>query len=198
MSIVNIWTCIQFVQCCGWSGAEVWYCVYCVVPSCDLVFGSHLLFFVLSQTPDCYLSSGRESENMRDDEGRRCMCVCFCACLCMHLPVCMLRGGGGGLLCSHSSDSALVTGWRGWWKGRVGERRGENIEVKRWGRSRHSRWVVCVCEEEENSVCWWRKKQRMTNEGEGGGWRRKETKADTDFSLCSIIWTVTHSWFRPV
>lgn len=67
--------------------------MYCVVPSCDLVFGSHLLFFVLSQTPDCYLSSGRESENMRDDEGRRCMCVCFCACLCMHLPVCMLGGG---------------------------------------------------------------------------------------------------------
>lgn len=51
---------------------------------------------------------------MGAEEGR-CVSVCFCACLCMHMPVCMLD------LCSHSSESALVTGWRG----TVSERRGE-------------------------------------------------------------------------
>lgn len=92
-------------------------CLHCIVPRCDFVFGSDLLFFVLTQTPDCYLSSGRESEKIRGDEGRRCVCVCVSVsfpCLSMHASAAWMYavegGWGRGVSCSHSSDSASVTG----------------------------------------------------------------------------------------
>lgn len=66
-------------------------CVHCVVPSCDSVFGSHLSFFVLSQTPDCHLSVGRECENMRDGEGgrRKEESVCVSVCVSVLVPACI-------------------------------------------------------------------------------------------------------------
>lgn len=73
--------------------------MHCVVSGCDLVFGSDLFAFVLLHTPDCNLSPGRESENMRDDE----VCVCVFDGR-VHVEV-VSHG--------HSSDSASVMGWRG-------------------------------------------------------------------------------------
>lgn len=36
---------------------------------------------VFSHTPDCFLPSGSEGENMGTEEGRRCVCLCVCVCV---------------------------------------------------------------------------------------------------------------------
>lgn len=176
-------------------------CLCCIVPRCDFVFGSNLLF-VLTQTPDC---SDFLTLCLRREWESQCVRVChFPACPCMHLlPGCVLKKGVGGHAVT-AVTQPRSRGWRGWWRGRVCERWSEEIWVRRWDRGRRGRWAVWVFVRERvrrRLVCAGgggsRERQRKEEREGAGGGERREMKADTDFSLCSVMRTITHSCLSP-